>query len=119
MKTELSETELVLAISKQSLSAAEVLYDRYAQTLFKIIYCSCKNPDTNFLVLEQTIMTVWNNIEDYNTKGGSFLLWMAGKARTLAKKAEKGVNTEEITVFSVPLPYNKAVRLVQFDTVIH
>jgi DNA-directed RNA polymerase specialized sigma24 family protein len=88
MKKVLSETALIGAIKKRSRTGAENLYDRYAKTLFKVICCSVNNPAYAELTLEQTMDTIWNNIDDFNSKEGSFLLWMAGIAKARSKQMQ-------------------------------
>ena len=87
MKTYLADQALIIAIRERSRIGAEALYDQYAGILFKIICCRTCNRVSAETVLEETFLTIWTTINDYQPENGRLLLWMSGIARTLAVKS--------------------------------
>jgi len=89
MEIILSEPDLIRAIINRDRVGAETLYDHYVAILFKIIYCSVKDEQKAEVILEKTIVKIWNNIELYELQNERLLIWMAGIARGLAKEARQ------------------------------
>jgi RNA polymerase sigma-70 factor (ECF subfamily) len=86
MKIALSESELIQAIASRNPAGAAALYDQYAATLFKVICCSTNSREQAEKILEKTMMTVWNNITDYQHQNKRLLLWMVSIARNHARQ---------------------------------
>jgi hypothetical protein len=81
------EADFIQAISDHSPEAASCLYDTYAATLYKVIYVHVKSPEKAELVLTQTFQYIWNHSADYVLQDQRMLVWMAGIARGIARKA--------------------------------
>lgn len=112
MKTYLAEPELIKSIKKRKRIAAEALYEQYAVTLYKVICCSVKDQLKAGAILEDTILKVWNTINDYQPKNGRLLLWMSGIARSEAKASmvlpaskQKDQYTTEDKIQEIPLTH--------------
>jgi RNA polymerase sigma-70 factor (ECF subfamily) len=86
MKTTPAEQELISAIAKHDAPGAALLYDQYADTLFKVICCSVTDRKIAMDVLEETMQYIWNNCRDCHKEDKTLLLWMAGVARQMARK---------------------------------
>jgi len=78
------EAELIAAIENRSAFAFAVLYDRYAAILFKIIFIHVKDQELAENLLEESFLTICNQIQGYHAQDSGFLLWMTGMAKKLA-----------------------------------
>ena len=82
--TTLSDTELTSAIKNREPVGAQVLYDHYAASLFKLICCKLQNPEASAYILNKTFAVAWQDIHSYQADEQRLLVWMAGIARKLA-----------------------------------
>jgi DNA-directed RNA polymerase specialized sigma24 family protein len=87
MKARLSEKTLITIVKTRTRTGAEALYDQYATSLFKIIYCYVKDPQLAEDLLEQTFIKIWNSIDMYEDQPGGLHAWMLSIARSLSKSA--------------------------------
>jgi DNA-directed RNA polymerase specialized sigma24 family protein len=96
MTTALTELTLINALRSRSSVGAVLLYDTYAANLYRIILGTVKNHEQADLLLEQTLLTIWNNFDKFDRQEGRLSLWIMGQARQIAKKAiaEQKVNIE-------------------------
>jgi DNA-directed RNA polymerase specialized sigma24 family protein len=85
-----SEHELISAITLRDPAAAAALYDQYAATLYKIIYCTVRDKQTADAVLEETLAYILINCADCHQQDKRLLVWMAGIARQFAGKRLDG-----------------------------
>jgi DNA-directed RNA polymerase specialized sigma24 family protein len=83
----LSETELTNAIKNQQPFGAQVLYDRYGITLFKLIHSKLHNRQAAEDVLLATFDAACRQIKTHRPDEQRLLVWMAGIARKLALQA--------------------------------
>jgi DNA-directed RNA polymerase specialized sigma24 family protein len=87
MKTRLSERTLIAVVQTRTRTGAETLYDQYAASLFKIIYCYVKDQQMAEDLLEQTFIHIWNTIDQFKEQPGGLHAWMLSIARNLSKSA--------------------------------
>jgi DNA-directed RNA polymerase specialized sigma24 family protein len=85
MKDSVKDIELYEAITGRSRPGAALFYDSCAPTLFKIIYSAVKQEEIANLILERTIVKIWNDIDQFNHQS-SILLWMTGIAKILIRQ---------------------------------
>ena len=87
IKQKLSELELITAIREKNRIGGELLYDEYALTLLKVIYCTVHDQKASESILVDVFQKIWYNIDDYIPQNGRLIIWMAGIARSNAKKS--------------------------------
>lgn len=105
MEIILSEPDLIRAIINRDRVGAETLYDHYVAILFKIIYCSVKDEQKAEVILEKTIVKIWNNIELYELQNERLLIWMAGiakEARQPSHFVEEIINDYSSEIIQLP-----------------
>jgi DNA-directed RNA polymerase specialized sigma24 family protein len=108
MKTRLSERTLIAVVQNRTRTGAETLYDQYAASLFKIIYCYVKDQQLAEDLLEQTFIYIWNTIDLYKEQPGGLHAWMLSIARNLSKSAMTTKKylfkaaPAEVTILSLP-----------------
>lgn len=100
----LNEQAFINGIKNREEEAACYFYDRYALILFKIISCHVRERGLVEDLLEETMVAIWENIGDYEHSEVTLLVWMASKARKMAKApGAVGVEPEAIPVTDLPL----------------
>jgi RNA polymerase sigma factor (sigma-70 family) len=92
MKARLSEKNLIAVVQTRTRIGAETLYDNYAATLFKVIYCYVKDQQLAEDILEQTFIKIWNSIDQYQSQPGGIYAWMISIARNLSKNVVKRID---------------------------
>jgi DNA-directed RNA polymerase specialized sigma24 family protein len=80
------EDELISAIALRNRAGAAALYDQYATTLYKIIYCTVRDSHIAEAVLKETLAYICANCNDCYKQDKRLLVWMAGIARQFAGK---------------------------------
>ena len=84
MKKFFADPEIIKMVRERTRIGAEALYDQYASSLYKTICCRVTDTTSAELVLKETFLKVWNNINLHQPENGRLLLWMTGIARNLA-----------------------------------
>ena len=70
-------------IKEKDEEAFEDLYAEYKNLIYYVIYQIVRNHDATSRLLQDTFLTVYNKIEQYN--GGNFKYWILTIAKNLAK----------------------------------
>ncbi len=70
-------------IKEKDEEAFETLYNEYKCLVYYVIYQIVKNADATSRLLQDTFLTVYNKIYQYN--GGNFKYWILTIAKNLAK----------------------------------
>lgn len=78
------QSKIITLISKQDEKGISLLYDNYAPSLLGIVSRIVKNKEIAEEVLQNVFLSVWNNIDGFNDKKGTFFTWMASIARNAA-----------------------------------
>jgi DNA-directed RNA polymerase specialized sigma24 family protein len=60
-------------VQTRTRTGAEMLYDQYSASLFKIIYCYVKDQPIAEDLLEQTFIHIWNTIDQYKEQPGDYM----------------------------------------------
>jgi DNA-directed RNA polymerase specialized sigma24 family protein len=81
----LSDNEVVAIVLSRSRVGAEWLYDRYAASLYRVIFLHVQNQAVAERLLEDVFVEAWNNIEEFEPSEMSLNIWLAGKGRKAAK----------------------------------
>lgn len=107
-----TDQDLLAAINHRNLKAAELLYDRYAETLHKVLYCTLKNKQQANKALPEVFNRIWDGIYEYNDNQGRLIIWMCG----IAKKVAKNLLLEQVILqkVSVQSIENSSLDDVQF-----
>lgn len=87
-KANLAEPELICGLIKHDPDCIAALYDLYAATLLKIIYCSIKHQPTAEAILAATLTKACFQIKTQQLQNQRLLVWMAGIARELSRNPQ-------------------------------
>jgi len=82
--------ELINRIRNKDKIGAEALYDQYSPVLMLIIFRITNDKNTTDVILEKTIVQIWQTIDLYNEQEKSLLSWMAAIARDLSNNNNFG-----------------------------
>ena len=80
----ITETELVLALKAKDEKAIAILYDRYGAALYGIILRIVKEKELAEDVMQEAFVKMWNNFRDYDENKGRLFTWILNVARNLA-----------------------------------
>ena len=83
------EEALIEGLKAHKPAAFEALYTKYASMLYGTILQIVQHQNIAQQVLEQVFITIWNNIEQYETTNSNAFTWMRDIAHTLAHKNKK------------------------------
>ena len=78
------EEALIEGLKAHKPAAFEALYTKYASMLYGTILQIVQHQNIAQQVLEQVFITIWNNIEQYETTNSNATTWMRDIAHTLA-----------------------------------
>jgi len=78
------EQHLVELLRKQDQQALNLLYDKYGQALFGVIYRIVKNKQIAEEVLQTTFFKIWDKGADYDPQKGRLFTWILNIARNTA-----------------------------------
>ena len=86
------ERELVAALRQQDEGAFGYLYDHYAGALFTVIRQIVGDGEVSNDVLQETFVSIWRKIQQYDETKGRLFTWMLNIARNAAidKTRSKG-----------------------------
>lgn len=84
IKISYTEEELIQALRKRNGMALNYLYDQYSAALNGVILRIVGNETIAQEVLQDTLVKVWNRIEQYDSKKGKLFTWMLNIARNQA-----------------------------------
>ena len=79
-----TESELVFALNKHDNNAYNYLYMHYRGALYNIICQIISDTETANDVLQEVFITIWKNIEKYDSGKGRLFTWMLNIARNTA-----------------------------------
>ena len=79
-----NETELVIALKKKENTAFRYLYLHYRGSLLSIITQIIPDEETANDVLQESIITVWKNIDKYDQAKGRLYTWLLNVTRNTA-----------------------------------
>ncbi len=80
----MSQEELIPLIYKKEDVAFTILYDRYAKTVFGLLFNLLQNEKETEEVLQDVFVKIWQNIETYDETKGRFYTWIICIARNAA-----------------------------------
>lgn len=80
----LNDKEIVSLLLKRDERAIDFLYHRYATPILGLVYKIVKHQDYSEIVLQDTILKVWNKIDSFCQKKGCFFTWLMNIARNTA-----------------------------------
>lgn len=86
------ERELVTALRRQDDEAFGYLYDHYAGALYTVIKQIVGDVEVSNDVLQETFVSIWRKMEQYDESKGRLFTWMLNIARNAAidKTRSKG-----------------------------
>ncbi|MES2733160.1 MAG: sigma-70 family RNA polymerase sigma factor [Bacteroidota bacterium] len=80
----ITETELILALKARDEKALSILYDRYSAALYGIVFKIVKEKELAEDVMQEAFVKMWNNFRDYDDTKGRLFTWILNVARNLA-----------------------------------
>lgn len=83
-KKNLTEDELILALTNRERTGAEALYSMYSASLYGVIARIVVDTATAEDVLQETFVKIWNSFHSYSSEKGRLFTWMVNIARNLA-----------------------------------
>lgn len=100
----LTEHDLILYLQRGESFALEYIYDHYSSSLYGIILKILHGRrEIAEDVLQETLMKVWQNREQYNSVKGSIFTWMLNIARNTAIDKLRSTELNAQAVNRVPL----------------
>ncbi len=97
------DKEIISLIIAQDEQGIEFLYHRYGRYVYGFICQIIKLEDFAEIVLQDTFLKVWNNINSFDAEKGVLLTWMVRIARNTAIDMIRSKN------------YSQMIRLVSLD----
>ncbi len=79
-----TENELVTALQQQNKKAFEYLYHHYKGALLTVIKQVITDEETASDVLQEAFLTIWKNINKYDSSKGRLFTWLHKVARNCA-----------------------------------
>ncbi|MEM6963928.1 MAG: RNA polymerase sigma factor [Bacteroidota bacterium] len=104
-QTILSDREVIRLIQVRNQKGIALLYDKYSTYLYGFIVQIVKRKDLSEIVMQNTFLKVWNNIDSYNEDKGLFLTWLVRIARNSSIDMMRAKN------------YKKNLKLLSLDYV--
>jgi RNA polymerase sigma-70 factor, ECF subfamily len=83
-RSPLPDAELVAAVATGDVEAFAVLYDRYAQAVYRAAFRRLGDRQVAEEVLQDTYLALWNRAELFDASAGSLLVWLSTIARNRA-----------------------------------
>ncbi len=77
---------LIARIARGDVTAFEILYDRYAATVFGILLHMLNNRDAAEVLLQETFWQVWREARKYSSQMAPLSGWLARIADSLARE---------------------------------
>ena len=113
--------KIILSIKQKDEWAFEKLYNEYKNLVYYIIYQIVKDNDAADSLLQDTFLTVYNKIDQYN--GGNFKYWLLTIAKNLSKNYVTRVKAKESRVLKDDeiidsLPDNRVSGLGKYDEIL-
>ncbi len=90
LKISYTELELIQALRKRNGMALNYLYDHYSAALNGVIIRIVGDETIAQEVLQDTLVKVWDRIEQYDSKKGKLFTWMLNIARNQAIDKTRG-----------------------------
>jgi len=75
------DAAVVLRMAAGSEAALEILYDRYAASIYAAAYRLTSDRGTAEEVVQETFLALWNRAETFDPKAGSLAAWLHAIAR--------------------------------------
>ncbi len=101
----LSDNETISLILSKNQQGIEILYNKYGNYVFGFIVQIVKRDDLAELVLQDTFLKVWYNIESFNQKKGILITWIVRIARNSSIDMMRSKS------------YKKNIRLLSLDDI--
>ena len=100
-----SDQEIVTLLLNKDEQGIEILYRQYGGFLYGFITQIVNRNDFAQLVLQNTFLKIWNNIESFDFKKGIFITWMISIARNTAIDMLRSKD------------YKQTLRLLSFENI--
>ncbi len=118
---QLSDAELVLALSRGDEQALASLYDRYGATLFGLLFRILKSRVEAEDILQEVFLYLWQHAKDFDEKRGRVFTWLVTISHSRAIDRLRAINSRDRTVIRAAEEPNKdfsdpsddAIRLEQ------
>lgn len=101
----LTNEEIVALLQGKDIQGIHALYDQYGSYLLGLISEIVKVEYFSEIVLQNTFLKIWNNIDSFSTKKGRFFTWVINIARNSAIDMMRSKN------------YKQSMRLINLDNV--
>ena len=87
-----NDAAVVLRMAAGSEAALEILYDRYATSIYAAAYRLTSDRGTAEEVVQETFLALWNRAETFDPKAGSLAAWLhaIGRNRTIDRLRAAG-----------------------------
>lgn len=95
---QISDAELLRAITNGDENALAFLYDRYRTILFSVILRIVYSREEAEDVLQEVFLQVWNKARDYNESRGKVFTWLVTLARSRAIDRLRSLGVREKAV---------------------
>jgi RNA polymerase sigma-70 factor (ECF subfamily) len=95
---QISDAELIHAISRGDEDALAILFDRYHSILFSIILRIVISREEAEDVLQEVFLQVWNKASDFDESRGKAFTWLATLARSRAIDRLRSIGARERAV---------------------
>ena len=82
-KTTNGRPEFAKLMKARDISAMEILYDRYSQVLYGVIYWITNDEKKSEEILFQTFTYIWNHYNGFDVSAQNICFWMVSVARSL------------------------------------
>jgi len=107
-----NDAAVVLRMAAGSEAALEILYDRYATSIYAAAYRLTSDRGTAEEVVQETFLALWNRAETFDPKAGSLAAWLhaIGRNRTIDRLRAAGRRPTLVALSSAAAPDEDATQ---------
>lgn len=111
-----TEQHLVDLLKKKDQHVLSILYDKYGQALFGVIYRIVKNQQIAEEVLQTSFFKIWSKGANYDPKKGRLFTWMLNIARntaidsTRSKAYKEGLKSDTLDINKIDKGINNELK---------
>ena len=116
-------TTLISALKNKQHNAYEYLYDNYSEALYGIIHKVLNDDEQANDILQDTIVTIWQKIDSYNSEKGTLFTWMLNIARNKAidefrkNKRNPKISIDDLSVHTLDMQNVNSLEVNATDVI--
>ncbi len=95
VKSTYEESELITLLKQKDDQAFRYLYDNYANALYGIINQIVSDGEIGSDILQEVFVSIWRNIDSYDSSKGRLFTWMLNIARNAAIDKTRSKNYQQ------------------------